>query len=611
MRTKTYCVLACAIVACTTTFAQRPQELNEVIVTDSRFERPKERSGRSVIKLTQKDIAPFLGGTLADLLSHQTGIHLNGANSHAGNNLGYFIRGGNNRQVLVIIDGIPVSDPSQIENDYDLRLIDLSSIASIEILKGAASSLYGSSAATAVIKITTSRGGVSDYIGKWSSYFGTNNTQNESLSSSGDVLHQLQLKGGDSKTHFDVSLSRHKVEGMSAVIGEEHDPVRRLNFNAHFSSEIVHKVRISAIAQRSYFQTGYDDTFPALADADNHFTSRFQTFGIRPEWQLHKGSLSASVSWTHSERQFESAYPSQREANNRTTELVYTTQLTNDFKALVGLHHQQQESKGLSHIELFDPFVNLLYEGSGAFQLQIGARWNDHSLYGSQWTYHVNPSLLYELNNFDLRLYAGASTAFIAPSLFKFFDQYSGNQELLPETNTTLEFGTDFLFNNDLQLGLVYFNRNEENFVVYDFTTFRYKNTTEDFGVHGVEVVFSTPLTSKLGIDLNYTFTEKKDQVALRIPKHKANLLVRYQAGNNLQLVSSYQYTDSRNDTVAGETVTLDPYQLWDLTAQYAVPRTALRLQLSVHNILDESYEEISGFTTLGRNFRLGVELPF
>jgi len=195
--------------------------------------------------------------------------------------------------------------------------------------------------------------------------------------------------------------------------------------------------------------------------------------------------------------------------------------------------------------------------------------------------------------------------------LFKLFDQYSGNQELLPETNTTLEFGTDFLFNNDLQLGLVYFNRNEENFVAYDFTTFRYKNTTEDFGVHGVEVVFSTPLTSKLGIDLNYTFTEKKDQVALRIPKHKANLLVRYQAGNNLQLVSSYQYTDSRNDTVAGETVTLDSFQLWDLTAQYAVPRTVLRLQLSMHNILDESYEEISGFTTLGRNFRLGVELPF
>ena len=611
MRTKTYCVLALAIVASNLAIAQQPQKLNEVIVTDSRFERPKERSGRSVVKLTQKDIAPFLGGTLADLLSHQAGIHINGANTHAGNNLGYFIRGGNNRQVLVIIDGIPVSDPSQIENDFDLRLIDLSSVASVEILKGASSSLYGSSAATAVIKITTRRQQTTPFEGRWRSYFATNNTQDESIRSADDVLHQLQLKGGGTKTQFDISISRHSVEGMSAVLGTEEDPVNRLNFNGYLSSQLTPKLRVSTLAQRSYFQTGYDDTFPALADADNHFTSRFQTLGMRPEWQLNKATLTASISWTKSEREFESEYPSQKEANNRTMELVYTTELTKDFQALLGLHHQRQESQGLSRIDLFDPFVNILYKGSGAFQAQVGARWNDHSLYGSQWTYHINPSFLFEGNNFDLRLYAGASTAFIAPSLFKLFDIYSGNQDLLPETNTSLELGTDFLFHNDSQFGLVYFNRHEENFVAYDLTTFRYLNTTEDFRVHGLEIVFNASLMPKLDLDANYTFTEKKDEVALRIPKHKANLSFRYQALDNMQLVTNYQYTGSRNDLVSGNTVALDSYQLWDLTARYSFTKTDLRLQLSVNNIFDEHYEEISGFTTLGRNFRIGVELPF
>lgn len=611
MCTKTYAVLACALITCISTIAQQTQELKEVVLTDSRFERPKERSIGSVIMLTKEDIAPFTGGSLADLLSHQAGIHINGANSHAGNNLGYFIRGGNNRQVLVIVDGIPVSDPSQIENDFDLRLIDLSSVESVEILKGASSSLYGNSAATAVIKISTNRQLSSNFEGLWRSYFATNNAQNQSLRSADDVLHQLKFKGGSSKAQFDISLSRHQIEGMSAVIGEEEDPVRRLQFNGRFSSQLTNNIQLSAIAQRSYFETGYDDTFPALADADNRFLSRFRTLGVRPKWDFGSGSLSASASWTKSEREFESNFPSAKEAKSRTLEMVFTTEFPKDFKALVGLHHQRQKSKDLSRIDLFDPFFNLLYEGNGAFQAQLGARWNDHSLYGSQWTYHINPSLLFDFNDFDLQLFGRGSTAFIAPSLFKLFDIYSGNEELLPETNTTFELGADLLFNNDAQIGLVYFNRYEENFVEYDITAFRYKNAGQDFRVHGVEFSLNTPVVDNLEINANYTFTELRDKAAVRIPKHKANLTVVYKVSNGVQLSTSYQYTGTRTDLVSGNKVSLNPYRLWDFTSRYLIPNSSILLHMSIHNILDDQYEEIKGFTTLGRNLRVGVEIPF
>ena len=120
--TQVLCLLTCVFV-----FAQNDLvQLDEVTVTDSRFERSVSKTGRSVTLLTTKDIEPFFGGTLADLLSNQVGIHINGAHSHPGSELSYFIRGGNNRQVLVLIDGVPVSDPTQIENDFDLRTIDLS-----------------------------------------------------------------------------------------------------------------------------------------------------------------------------------------------------------------------------------------------------------------------------------------------------------------------------------------------------------------------------------------------------------------------------------------------------------------------------------------------------
>ena len=48
----------------------------------------------------------------------------------------------------ILIDGIPGSDASGINLDYDLRLIPIEQVESIEVMKGAASTLYGTGAAT-------------------------------------------------------------------------------------------------------------------------------------------------------------------------------------------------------------------------------------------------------------------------------------------------------------------------------------------------------------------------------------------------------------------------------------------------------------------------------
>jgi vitamin B12 transporter len=62
-------------------------------------------------------------------------------------------RGGNNRQVLILIDGVPINDPSLPNSEFDLRLLNLNDIESIEVVKGPSSVVYGSGAATAVIQI--------------------------------------------------------------------------------------------------------------------------------------------------------------------------------------------------------------------------------------------------------------------------------------------------------------------------------------------------------------------------------------------------------------------------------------------------------------------------
>ena len=132
--------------------------LDEVVVSDSRFALKRSQSGKTVVKIKTEEIEQFSGLGLGILLSTHLGIDIIGKNLYSGHNPSTIsIRGGRNRQVLILIDGIRVSDPSRIDNDFDINALSIEMIESIEIVKGAASSLYGSSAATGVINITTKK----------------------------------------------------------------------------------------------------------------------------------------------------------------------------------------------------------------------------------------------------------------------------------------------------------------------------------------------------------------------------------------------------------------------------------------------------------------------
>ena len=81
------------------------------------------------------------------------GVEVNGNNNAPGSNIGLYFRGGRNRQVAVMIDGVLVTDPTGISSCYNLNLLDLNQVESIEVLKGSSSTLYGSGAAAGVINI--------------------------------------------------------------------------------------------------------------------------------------------------------------------------------------------------------------------------------------------------------------------------------------------------------------------------------------------------------------------------------------------------------------------------------------------------------------------------
>ena len=198
------------------------------------------------------------------------------------------------------------------------------------------------------------------------------------------------------------------------------------------------------------------------------------------------------------------------------------------------------------------------------------------------------------------------------------FGPFGANPDLEPETNITLEAGLELKLADELRLSTVYFNRTEKEFIDYviiDFDTFegQYQNVTGDFMVNGVEVELFAKLVNNLDLKANYTFTERKDAIALRIPKHKINASLDYKLNDKTFVGLNYQFTDKRTDTDFSTFMneTLTSFSLVDILFNLELIPNRLKLSATVMNLFNESYTEVIGFTTKGRNYRLGMRLNF
>ncbi|MFZ9003551.1 MAG: TonB-dependent receptor [Robiginitalea sp.] len=201
------------------------QELEEVVVSDTRFPLKREQSGKTVIRLGAEELAAYRGQTLASVLNQQSGFEISGSRGRPGEVLGVFARGGRGRQVLILLDGLRVSDPSSASREYDLRLLPIANIASVEILKGASSVLYGANAATAVINIRTKTPDQTHLALSVQGSTGTHNAPSDSRWDLGRFSHFISLGGQQGGWDYKAAFSHDYANGLSSLsTGLEEDP---------------------------------------------------------------------------------------------------------------------------------------------------------------------------------------------------------------------------------------------------------------------------------------------------------------------------------------------------------------------------------------------------
>ena len=618
-------------------------QLDEVVISDSKFALPIEKSGKVITKISSSDLKKRSGENIASILSSVAGVEINGSQSVSGKNLGIYIRGGKNKQVLILIDGIPVTDASGISFEYDLRLLPVDQVESIEIMKGAASTLYGTGAATGVINIVLKKASKKQIQGNVYFNAGSNATSFSSKSSFQDFNQGFSISGNQGKFNYFTSLNSTETDGMSQIapintnLDFEGDRFSRVNYLAKFGYKANDKLTLDFFGNLDQIYNEFDGGFDNTDSGDtnlNQSESKQYRFGFLPNYKYNKGQFILNSSFNKIERNYDqfnnysnSVDQFKYESRSINVDGYNKYEISKAFFIVSGAQYQFHDmgttspygslSKEKTKFNMIDPYFTGVFTSDFGLNLNIGARLNVHSEYGNQMVYNANPS--YGFESLPLKILGSISTAFVAPSLYQLYSEY-GNETLTPEKNTTIETGFEvYLINKRLRLNTVGFYREQTNFIGFYSNPISYEGSYINIAgtnkAKGIETEISFTINERIKWFSNYTFTQVDIALDRLIPKHKVNSSLDIQLNKRAFFNINYRYVDTRNDafydasSFSNKNISLGSYQLVNASTRYELIKNKMTIFGSVSNILNANFVENIGYSTLGRNFKLGINI--
>jgi vitamin B12 transporter len=213
------------------------EEKDLFVQSATRNEKPISQVAENMTVITAKDIEDMNAHTVAEVLNRVNGLFVDFAGQDFGSNSLLYIQGSAERHVLVMLDGVMWNFMSS--GAAETNSIPVKIIKRIEVVKGPASSAWGSSLGGVINIITKDAGDTAQPTGDISASIGEDNTQDDSAGISGKaggvgyyVFAGRQesdgLRGGryfDNKSlysKFSIPLSKETKLGLSIGYSEPH-----------------------------------------------------------------------------------------------------------------------------------------------------------------------------------------------------------------------------------------------------------------------------------------------------------------------------------------------------------------------------------------------------
>lgn len=622
------------------------------VVTATRIPTLEQNIPAGVTVIDRQTIEQRGYTTVVDALSAVPGLRI-AQSGGPGANASAFVRGTNSNQVLVLLNGVPINDPSDPGGAFNFGVDVLGDLQRIEVIRGPMSGLYGSGAIGGVINFITTPGAgppqASVSVG--AGLPNANQEQGTFAGSTGPFDYRLNV-GAVTEEGFDVTPRR------ESVYTGERDGFRNQHGSVDLGWTIVPGTRLSLFAAARSSIAGFDTLGAPAFDAPNEVEYDDSAFGSLAltsqvlSWWNTQVLVSGLYNHRHYVNPLNPADPN-LESND---DLYRGTRVDVQWNNTVYLADQGPARNstltfGYEHINDFaDVNVNDSFFGtpfqqqthaeqtSGSWHAGIqttlwrrltftgGLREDAISAVGDAFTWRGGVVLAVPeiLSQFKL----SGGTSFLAPSLFDLFGTgggFQGNPNLKPERSIGFEVGWSisapaFGQANFASLGLTYFHTTVSDLIE---TVFSPVFTTENVGLahlQGVEATLSLQPTRWLAADLAYTFTDARNaetgQLLLRRPENQfsANLVIRPLP--RLTIAPEILYTGPFEDALvnnggfpAGT----------GLAASGTIANITIAYELSQHftmflngrNIFNSKFEPASGFAYPGASFLAGVRARF
>ena len=604
-------------------------EIEEVLVSASLIPITASRSANAVTVIDRAQLRNRATVSLSNILRDVPGFSVSQVGV-LGSQTQIRVRGAEANHLLVTIDGVEANDPSQ-GDEFSWGTLTASDIERIEIIRGPQSSLRGSDAVAGVVNIIT-RSAEKSSVGLF-------------LESGSWATHHSGFNIGHKQGDFDIrfGLSHIESEGDNiARTGDENDGYRNTTYNIRSGLKLSDQMDISFAARESdgMNQFDADNDFDGLIE-DQDRVSEFEnsTMRIQGDYSSKDGTWQHKILISQSKSD-NAAFADKAKGNvteSTKDQFQYIGSFTWDqgaqnIAALIEREKEDWMQRGEISWGVYDPnqdrerdtdsvAVEYRTDINDHLTLAASARHDDNSEFDSAKTYRAE--VIYQLTE-AIRLRSAVGTAVKNPTFterFGFYTNFIGNPNLIPEESTSWELGADqLIMDGDLTLSLTIFDAELENEIdgfVYDPATFAYtsSNINGTSERKGAELSAVGNISESMSLSAAYTYTDSTGDDAVREvrrPRHIASLNLGWQAAHNLHLNTNIQFTGEQTDVYfppfpePSQIVALSNHTLVNINLNYSATEK-LEMYLKLENALNDNYEEVFGYQTLGFGASLGL----
>ena len=396
---------------------------------------PIDRLTRAITVVTREDIEHFGGFDPLPVLARIPGFALTRAGGPGSATVAH-VDGGTGDDVLVMLDGVRLSNIAAPRGGFDFGTLNLSGIDRIDVLRGSDSSAWGSGAAAGVIALSSSEikglhagaetGSRDGFAGNLD--YGIRQDR-YALALGGGYQTADGVPGGNDDAPGGFHQWRLSAHGRAALTQS-----LSLTATARYIDSKLTGDAFSLPPDLAGATAAARDTQTLIGRAAAHYEKSgvvldggYALASTRTAYQVESGGSPVTTVWLgRSER----------------ADFIGTTRLPAGFSATLGLDDEWQHARrggADARARITGERIALGWYG-GIATIAGGVRHDEHSAFGGHDSYDAGFSVkLLE----GVRLRAAYAEAFKAPTLYQLASVY-GNAVLRPETARSYEGGADY-----------------------------------------------------------------------------------------------------------------------------------------------------------------------